>query len=177
VPGEYTKSFKSLDEREQQRLINREISLKHELEPIKKSDRPELAETIFENPERQALYIGNLNPNMIKYVWYNEKLHKMRRTDGEWIRYNRKNFIKKLGIDTKRSNMFVSFLPNDDFDMKKIIDLYKGDINNPDFKRFVKFYLEQSDDYRLKELDFFPKQINQIKKLREEGFFKKYYDN
>ena len=173
VPGEYTKSFKDLDEREQQRLINRSVSLNHELEPIKKSDRPELAETIFENPERQALYIGNLNPNMIKFVWYNERLHKDRRTDGEWIRYTRKQFINKLKINTKRDK-YDFFLPNDDFDMKKIIDMYNGDTNNTDFKRFVQFYLMKADDYRLKELDFFPKQIDQVKKLREEGFFDKY---
>jgi len=172
-PGEYTKSFKDLDEREQQRLINRGKSLEHELEPIKKSDRPELAETIFENPERQALYIGNLNPNMIKYVWYNEILHKNRRTDGEWIRYSRKQFINKLKVSTKRDT-YDLFLPNDDFDMKKIIDMYKGDTNNTDFKRFVQFYLMKADDYRLKELDFFPKQIEQVKKLREEGFFDRY---
>jgi hypothetical protein len=172
-PGEYTKSFKDLDEREQQRLINRGKSLEHELEPIKKSDRPELAETIFENPERQALYIGNLNPNMIKYVWYNEILHKDRRTDGEWIRYSRKQFINKLKISTKRSE-YDFFLPNDDFNMNKIIDMYKGDTKNTDFKRFVQFYLMKADDYRLKELDFFPKQIQQIKKLRDEGFFDKY---
>ena len=175
-PGEYTKSFKNLDEREQQRLINRELNLKHELEPIKKSDRPELAETIFENSERQALYIGNLNPNMIKYVWYNEILHKNRKTDGEWIRYTRKQFIDKLKINTKRSQ-FNLFLPNDDFDMKKIIDYYsvkdrKG-VEDPNFKSFMG-HLMWADDYHLKQMRFFPKQIEQFKKLKKEGFFEKY---
>jgi hypothetical protein len=121
VPGEFTKSFKDLDEREQQRLINRKKQLDNELKSVSLSDRPELAETIFENPERQALYTGDLNPNMIKYMWYNERLHKDRRTDGKWIKYTRKQFINKLKIDTKK-DQFHLFLPNDDFDMKKIID-------------------------------------------------------
>lgn len=172
-PGEYTKSFKDLDEREQQRLINRKINLEHELEPIKKSDRPELAETIFDNSERQALYIGNLNPNMIKYVWYNEILHKNRRTDGEWIKYTRKQFINKLKIKTKRSQ-FHLFLPTEDFDMNKIISFYgENGTENPNFKSFIR-HLLWAGDYELKEMRFFPKQIEQFKKLKSEGFFEKY---
>ena len=176
VPGEFTKSFKDLDEREQQRLINRNKHLNNELKAISLSDRPELAETIFENPERQALYTGNLNPNMIKYIWYNERLHKDRRTDGKWIKYTRKQFIEKLKIDTKKSQ-FHLFLPNDDFDMEKIIDYYsvgsrKG-IEDPNFKSFMS-HLMWADDWHLKQSGFFPKQIEQFKKLKSEGFFEKY---
>ena len=72
VQGEYTESFKDMSEREQQRLINRQKSGENPYDFINKSDRPELAEVIFDNPEHQALYIGDLDPNMIKYVWYNE---------------------------------------------------------------------------------------------------------
>ena len=176
VPGEYTKSFKDLDEREQQRLINRKVNLEHEFEPIKKSDRPELAQTIFENSEKQALYVGNLNPNMIKNVWYNERLHKDRMTDGKWIKYSRKQFIDKLKINTKRSQ-FHLFLPNDDFDINKIIDYYSVDdragIEDPSFKTFMG-HLMWAGDYELKQAHFFPKQIEQFKKLKKEGFFEKY---
>jgi hypothetical protein len=101
VQGEYTKSFKDMDEREQQRLINRQKAGESPYDYISKSDRPELADVIFDNPERQALYVGDLNPNMIKAVWYNEVLHKERRTNGEWVRLSRKQFIKKLNINTK----------------------------------------------------------------------------
>ena len=70
IQGEYTQSFKNMDEREQQRLLNRQRAGTNIYDYIKKSDRPELAETIFDNREKQALYIGDLNPNMIKHVWY-----------------------------------------------------------------------------------------------------------
>jgi hypothetical protein len=33
-----------------------------------------------------------------------------------------------------------------------------------------------ADDWHLKQLNFFPKQIKQFKKLKSEGYFKK-YDN
>ncbi len=38
---------------------------------IKNSDKPELARSIFDNNEHQALFMGDLNPNMIKRVWIN----------------------------------------------------------------------------------------------------------
>jgi len=96
VQGQYTKSFKDNDEREQQRLINRDRDAANQDDRVAKSDRPELGQTIFDNAERQALFIGDLNANMIKYVWYNEILAKERRTNGEWVRYTRKDFINKF---------------------------------------------------------------------------------
>lgn len=172
IPGEYTKSFKDLDEREQQRLINRQQAGESPYNYISKSDRPELADVIFDNPEHQALYIGDLNPNMIKYVWYNEILHKERKTNGEWVRMSRKDFIKKLELSTE-SDRYLKYLPNDDFDFDEFVKKYfEGDYNNSSLKSFLKFHAK--DSYELKNLGFFPKQINKILKMREDGFFDKY---
>lgn len=173
VQGEYTKSFKDLDEREQQRLINRERAGKSEYDSIAKSDRAELADVIFDNPERQALYIGDLNPNMIKYVWYNEVLHKDRRTNGEWVRYTRKDFIEKMKIDTKNDN-YMKYLPNDDFDFDEFVKIYfKGNYADGSLKRFLEF--DTKDSYDLKNYGFFPKQIKQINKMYHDGDFDKYF--
>lgn len=172
VQGEYTKSFKDLDEREQQRLINRQRAGESAYDFISKSDRPELAETIFDNPEKQALYIGDLNPNMIKYVWYNQQLNKNRRLDGKWERLTRKNFIKRLDIDTTDIHR-IGFKANDDFNFDDLVDdIYDGDYNNPSLKSFIKYSFR--DPNELKNIGFFPKQIEQIKKLKDEGFFDKY---
>lgn len=170
VQGEYTKSFKDLDEREQQRLINRQNSGENPYNHIAKSDRPELADTIFDNPEHQALYIGNLNPNMIKNIWYNEVLHKDRRTNGPWVKYSRKDFINKLSVVTKR-NEYNFFLPNDDFDLSK----FKKYIDNDEQYFFSQ--LLNADDYKLKTIfHMYPKQIEQFKKLKISGTFDKYND-
>ena len=172
VQGEYTKSFKDMDEREQQRLLNRQKSGESPYDHISKSDRPELAETIFDNPERQALYIGDLNPNMIKYIWYNERLHKNRRTDGEWVRMKRKDFIEKLNIKTD-NNRYLKYYPNDNFDFDEFVQKYfKGKYNSLSLKRFLEF--DTNNEYDLKNLGFFPKQIKQIMKMKEDGFFDKY---
>lgn len=172
VQGEYTKSFKDLDEREQQRLINRQRAGKSAYDFISKSDRPELAETIFDNPEKQALYIGDLNPNMIKYVWYNDQLHKNRRLDGEWERLTRKEFIKRLDVDTTVKHR-IGFKANDDFNFDRLVDdFYDGDYNSRDLKDFVKYTLQ--DTYRMRNIGFFPKQIKQIQDLTKKGYFNKY---
>lgn len=174
VQGEYTASFKNLDEREQQRLINRQRAGESPYDYISKSDRPELADVIFDNPEHQALYIGDLNPNMIKYVWYNDVLHKERKINGQWIRMTRKEFIHKLGIDTKR-DLFFNYLPNDNFNFDEFVKKYfNGDYNNHSLKMFLKF--DTTNEYDLKTNGFFPKQIKQIMQMREQGLFDKYIE-
>lgn len=174
VQGEYTKSFKDLDEREQQRLINRQKAGESPYKFISKSDRPELAETIFDNPEKQALYIGDLNPNMIKYVWYNEQLHKNRRLDGEWKRLRRKDFIKRLNVDTTVKHG-IGYKANDDFNFDELVyNFFDGDYNSRDLKDFVKNTLQ--DTYRMRDIGFFPKQIKQIQDLTKKGYFDKYLD-
>lgn len=174
VQGEYTKSFKDLDEREQQRLLNRQRAGESPYDYIAKSDRPELAETIFDNPERQALFVGDLDPNMIKYVWYNERLHKNRKLDGEWVRMKRIDFIKKVGLNNK-DERYLKYLPNDDFNFDEFVEKYfKGDYNNRSLKRFLEF--DTKSEYDLKNYGLFPKQIKQIIKMRLDGEFDKYFN-
>jgi hypothetical protein len=172
VQGEYTLSFKNMDEREQQRLINRQKAGESPYDYISKSDRPELADVIFDNTEKQALYIGDLNPNMIKYVWYNEVLHKEQRINGEWVRMTRKEFINKVNINTK-NDKFFKYLPNDDFNLEEFVEkYYKGNYNHPTLQLFLKYYT--NDENELKMNGFFPKQIKQIIKMNNDGIFDKY---
>jgi len=173
IQGEYTKSFKDLDEREQQRLINRQKAGESPYDFISKSDRPELADVIFDNPEKQALYIGDLNPNMIKYIWYNEVLHKERRTNGSWVKMTRKDFIDKLDINTKRSR-YLKYLPNDDFILSDFVEKYfGGDYTNISLRNFLEYY--SKSEYDLKKLGFFPKQIKQIMQMRVDDLSNKFF--
>ena len=176
VQGQYTKSFKDDEEREQQRLKNRERD-SASLDPrISQSDRPELAQTIFDNAERQALFVGDLNPNMIKYVWYNEVLHKERRTNGQWVRYTRKDFINKFKEEWENSKKSVHnrysdrkadriFKPNEDFNENLFIQRLESKYGEGAYERWLKYELERKfDDYYLK-LYFWPKQMKQAKEF------------
>jgi len=78
--GEYTKSFTDWNnetgtskQREEEILRKREEASNSEYDFIRLSDRPELAQSLYLEAEHQALFIGNLNPNMIRAVWYNPK--------------------------------------------------------------------------------------------------------
>lgn len=130
---------------------------------ISKSDRPSLANTIFNNPERQALFIGNLNPNEIKYVWFHKELYFNRRTTGDFVRYTRQGFLKMLkgdidkekGTDGDYKSRAKIFLPNENFDINKF-QKYLDDHQYGSAEDFIK----NGEFYNL----FYPKQMEQIKK-------------
>lgn len=136
VQGQYTQSFKDDEERNQEILRKREKYKEKDPEDhygnyrISKSDRPELGDSIFNNPERQALFIGNLNPNEIKNVWFHEGRFYRNRTDGPWVRYSRKEFLRKYGHEIKNHKMpeemkSKMFKPNEDFSMEKLEQIAK----------------------------------------------------
>jgi len=174
VQGQYTKSFKDNDEREQQRLINRDRDAANQDDRVAKSDRPELGQTIFDNAERQALFIGDLNANMIKYVWYNEILAKERRTNGEWVRYTRKDFINKFknehsdvtkSVEGKYSDYKSQrmFKPNEDFNENIFIQRLEKKWGTGAYDKWLKYELDHKfDEYYLKNY-FWPKQMQQAK--------------
>lgn len=99
----------------------------------------------------QAIFTGDLNPNMIKYVWYFN--------NGEWNKFSRKNFINKLHIDTNRTG-HVKYLPNDNFSLNDFSGASSA----------ISFF-KNANEFKLKQMGFFPKQIDQIMKLKSDGFF------
>ena len=69
VQGGETGVFNSPDERESERSRQRSNYSSSELESIRNSDRPELAASLLDAREPQALYTGDLNSNSIRAVW------------------------------------------------------------------------------------------------------------
>ena len=153
--GEYAKSFSDWDwksvtskQREEELLRRRELSSKSEYEFIRNSDRPELAESLYDSSEYQALFVGDLNPNMIKYIWYKDKDKNVRYNDA-YVKYNRKDFIKKFKIDTNIGDYKI-YYPNDDFsidDFKKRIEEKETEEDKTNkyddrlFQNYLKYYL------------------------------------
>ena len=178
VQGEYTKSFKDMSEREQQQLINRQTASQSPYPQIANSDRPELAQSIFDNPERQALYIGNLNPNMIKRVWL--------KTPGadSWKHITPNQFLKqyKNNQPSDYTNYQEKlFKPNDDFSIDTLYkNLLKLENNKTteEIHRDILYFISElftphyQSEYELSKLGFFPKQIKQILDLYKSGDWK-----
>lgn len=175
VQGQYTKSFKDDDERNQETLRKRNKYSNEDPEDdyynnrISKSDRPELADSIYGNYEKQALFIGHLNPNEIKTVWFNEGRYFRNRTNEPWVRYDRSTFLKKYGQklqdDTKGNDKLHRssnklFKPNDDFSMDKLKAI--TDAKGYDWEDVLS-YLKR-DDYIKSQL-LWPKQLKQYNDL------------
>jgi hypothetical protein len=183
--GEYTKSFTdwnhetgSSKQREEERLRKREEAENSEYNFIRLSDRPELAQSLYLEAENQALFVGNLNPNMIRSVWYNPK----NRYDDNWERLTTKKLIEKLNVKKDKSDFpNRNYLPNDEFTIedfrKRVIKFSKTPEEGEEmFQSYIRHYLKDkyANRYELKQLGFFPKQIEEILRLRNTGEFEKW---
>jgi len=171
VQGQMTQSFKDDDDRKKQQLAHREEQKKSDVKSISDSDRPELAYTLFRNAEKQALYIGDLNPNMIRAFWVNERLMHDRMLDGNWERIKPKEFIKKYTTkentdnaekysDSYRESKQRLFAPNDNYDETKLSQVLKNQKYELDLDYVID--LLKKDEHVLYST-LWPKQIEQFK--------------
>lgn len=100
--GSNPKPFKNAKERIiQRREYNNEIEFdKSEDYPeyVRKSWNPAMAARIFMNNEHQALFYGDLNPNMIKRFWVREKKPNAKyiSTNDSFVPYTRSQFIHRF---------------------------------------------------------------------------------
>lgn len=103
MQGEYTQSFSNDEERTQQTLANRERERTNINPAIGQSDRPELAATLFDNYEKQALFIGDLNPNMIKGFWVSDDVINKNKSArfSQFKFYSRSQFIARYVTNEK----------------------------------------------------------------------------
>lgn len=121
--------FKDKEERDKQKELYQSDALKSKYNYIKSSDNPAMAERIFDNSEHQALFIGDLSPNMIKRFW----VQPMKRKDYYWVEANkeyipmkRSEFLKEYGNqefyingtnnEYKKIKNTKLYLPNEDYD-------------------------------------------------------------
>lgn len=101
----YRENAKSVND-DSYALNGKQYQINHD--HIRNSDKPEVAYNIFMNTEHQALFMGDLNPNMIKRVWINEQQpNGYVNTSKSYIPYTMRDFKKKFG------NMkFFSYMDN-----------------------------------------------------------------
>ena len=137
---------------------------------IRNSDKPAMAMNIFNNTEHQALFMGDLNPNMIKYVWVRKKGGK------QYVRYTEKDFLLKFKQKEKeKTGRFANvgmkaFRPNEDVksfeDAIQKIAMHR----NVDVDKVLKNFKEHDvfdNPYspwavRFLQVTFWPKQIIQL---------------
>lgn len=173
VQGQYTKGFDSDGDRELKRTKEREKYQVDLIPAVSKSDRPELAHWLIDGAERQALFTGDLNANMIRAFWVNDLLITKQRTGGIWKRLSRLDFIKKYPI---QKHQFVGnskpeysdkyykakekvFRPTDNFSIDAMLKIYGG--GNTE-EKLIDTLVKHYSDHDL--LNFmYPKQITQFR--------------
>ena len=129
VQGQMSQYFNDPSERETQRLKDREDvkGMRHMPEPVKKSDRPELAQQLMASRELQALFMGHLDPNMIRAVWVREPVDGYQRVDKAFSRMTRQAFLSKYGktkVEWGHEDSYEMrvFKPTEEWNTDKFID-------------------------------------------------------
>lgn len=123
VQGQMEKYFKDDNDREDARLQRRSTSSKSKYDSIKNSDRPELAELLYNSYEQQALFTGELNKNSIRAIWINTTPQK----SGKYSTYKRLSvpeFIKEYSgqmTDARFTNTRV-LQPRDKFELNDFLE-------------------------------------------------------
>jgi hypothetical protein len=179
VQGQMAQYWKDAEDRyEQGTLKARELAKDSKYGFISGSDRPELANTLMMG-ENQALFMGDINPNMIKTIWFGEA-GKPNYNPKNYERISIKDFLNKFdshepekgydGRETTKGELYGRkknklFKPNDDYSMDIFSQILKD-------KGYADGSEEETIDV-LKNLDnldwfFWPKQIKQIEKLLDE---------
>lgn len=160
-------------------LKARELAKSSEYKFISQSDKPEVAHSLAVG-EPQALFVGDLNPNMIKNVWfgksgdYGKRIKSFKRISrNDFLKmfkdykfnkdYDGNKSTKEQEYDKKEHKIFN---PNDDFSMEKVEHFLKK------HKLYYNIYSDaesfMKDIIRFGYIDkyFWPKQIEQLKKIK-----------
>lgn len=179
IPGELSQYWDDEQDRYQRGTLKaREAAKSSKYEFISQSDKPEVAHSLTVG-EPQALFVGDLNPNMIKNVWFGKSGDYGKRIKS-FKRISRNDFLRKFkdykfkkDYDGNRSRKEKEyddkkerfFNPNDDFSMEQLeLEIKKDPFLKkyyPDAKTFIKETIKDG----FLEYYFWPKQIKQIKEL------------
>jgi hypothetical protein len=98
--GSFPQSFKNRKERNMQKKKYQDLARKSSKSFVSGSTNPAMADSIFNDTEHQALFIGDLNPNMIKRFWvkkYKDKGNSLVPDDKYYIPMTRAKFLKEYG--------------------------------------------------------------------------------
>lgn len=171
--GQYSnpQPFRDKAERDAQKEKYNIKAQNHEKDYIRNSDNPAMAKNIFDNNEHQALFIGNLNPNMIKRFWVKAyQAQKSIAMEQQYTPMKRSDFLKKYantefynGRDRDGTQKFSQF---------KSYKLYQP---NDDFKGFEDFAKRFVEDEKKSNIKAYNRQASRYG--GDEGMIKYYMEN
>lgn len=183
VQGQKSDSWGGDHDRAKEMLNARQEAIewgkKYNIDFVINSERPELALTLY-GSERQALFVGHLNNNMVRAIFYGES-GKHGYSPKQMDRISTKDFLNKFdshepetNYDGKMSNkgyeywdkenMSHIFKPNDDFNPERVNAYLKEIEWGVEYEEFIKKLIK----HRSLERYFWPKQVAQIKDMLDQ---------
>ena len=177
VQGQMSQYWKDAEDRNINGTLKaREEASLSKIPFVRDSDRPEVANALLDY-ERQALFIGNINPNMIKSVFFGES-GKHGYNPKTMERISRQEFLNKFethepeqnsdGRLTDKGEQYNKrkdriFKPNDNFNM----EIFNKECIENEWDKTGIEMLKKLQKYRYLDNIFWPKQIKQINDLLE----------
>jgi hypothetical protein len=175
VQGQMSQYWKDSEDRKINGTLKARVEASNSAIPfVRDSDRPEVAAALIGN-ERQALFVGNINPNMIKAIFFGESGRHGYSPD-RLERISRQEFLNKFetheperdyrGGYTDKGEQYHKkkeriFKPNDDFNM----EIFNKECVENEWDATGIEMLKKLKSYRYLENFFWPKQIKQINDL------------
>ena len=177
VQGQMSQNWKDAEDRKINGTLKARDEASNSAIPfVRDSDRPEVADALIGN-ERQALFVGNINPNMIKAIFFGES-GRHGYSPKTLERISRQEFLNKFethepekdyrGGYTDKGEQYHKkkeriFKPNDDFNM----EIFNKECIDNEWDNTGIEMLKKLKGYRYLENWFWPKQIKQINDLLE----------
>lgn len=184
VQGQMAQFWDNEEDRHQRGTIAaREKASKDDLDFVSKSDRPEVAYTLV-YLENQALFTGDLNPNMINSIWYGKSEKGHGYNPSQLTKMSRLQFLKQFDTHEPERDVMGNFTPagddyynkqnrifkpNDNFDEEKFLQgiINKEWAETPEEAKRVVQKVIKKDSHYIEQL-MWPKQVTQAK---QQGFF------
>ena len=133
--AEYWDWDKLEEQRNEARLVSRQEALESEYDAIKNNDRPELANSLMNTSEHQALFIGDLSPNEIEAFWIPIiQPDGVQRVTDQWERLPKEEFLEKFTDDMGKRQQYENiksrhrelkkrpFTPDQEFEVQFFLD-------------------------------------------------------
>jgi hypothetical protein len=150
VQGGYSQQFENNEDRENEKMRRKSLVLaisKHSY--IKDSDDPLMADYLLNSAEYQALFRGDLNPNMIKYVWVTMGDTINRKFERITVKEFLKNFVVYYTKEySSKENLLLK--PKDTFSWELLIKnaMNKNNGLTEEYIRDTFEYMLQSENVR-----------------------------
>lgn len=169
----------NIDEQRQEAINKRREEAKQsEFEAIRKSSRPELAESLMTPSEYQALFTGDLNPQKIIQFWIRDSKGEVPLISDPWKPLSREEFLgqekyqmsktmsgEEIMEESHRDIKGKLFGPEDDFSSEKFLSMMNTIYPSSNIIDIIKEINDEEEMFEIFKKDVWPRQYDGLKNM------------